>query len=278
MTSFFTTAAKAMSLPLALSAITVLSGCATTTSPESRLAYDNTQQTLKTQPVSVISDGCVLRVEIGKNDILYQQSDATSLAMMYTVKEALSDKGLTVSRTTSPFVCGALPKDALMKMDILTTADAKDTLNTDYPILSATNTFDTVTNQAYLNLFNAFDKKKRKEIEVAKGASVDLALDKTTLDTIQQLEGTNKVFVSMVAGSKPSFGYSMAVGITTAVATAGTGYSVPQAGQSHDLYLINLTTNKVEWGKSIAFTGQLFKMPVDERFAYKGILNPLYAE
>jgi hypothetical protein len=82
----------------------------------------------------------------------------------------------------------------------------------------------------------------------------------------------------MVTDSKPSFGYSMAVGITTAVATAGTGYSTPQAGQSHELYLINLTTNKVEWGKSIAFTGQLFKMPVDERFAYKGVLAPLYTE
>lgn len=275
---FSTSAAKTVTLPLALTAITVFSGCATTTSPESRLAYDKTQQALKSQPVSILSDGCLIRVEMGKNDILYQQSDAASIAMMYTVKEALSDKGLKVSRTTAPFVCGALPKDALTKMDILTTADAKDIPNTAYPLLSSTNTFDTATNQAYLNLFSAFDKNKRKEIEASKGVSVDLTLDHTTLNTIQQLEGTNKVFVSMVTGSKPSFGYSMAVGVTTAVATAGTAFSAPQEGQFHQLYLVNLTSNKVEWGKSVAFTGQLFKMPVNERFAYKGVLAPLYAE
>jgi len=270
--------AKALTVSLAAATMLAISGCATTTSPESRLAYDQTQKSLANQPVTVLSDGCLIRVEMGKNDILYQQSDAASVAMMHTVKEALNEKGLTVTRTTAPFVCGTLTKEALTKMDIAATAGAKEQPNTAYPLLSADNSFDTATNQAYLTLFSTLNKAKRQEIEAAKGASVELALDQTTLTAIQKMEGTDKVFVSMVTGSKPSFGYSMAVGVTTAVATAGTGFSAPQQGQFHHLYLLNLKTNKIEWGKTAAFNGHVFKMPVNERFAYKGILAPLYAE
>lgn len=279
MTSLFNIlSAKTLTLPLALAAMTVFSGCATTTSPEARSAYDKTQQNLKAQPVSIISDGCLIRLEMGKNDVLYEQSNLTSLAMMATVEEALSEKSLKVSRTTAPFVCGALSKEALTKMDILATADAKDELNAAYPLLSSTNNLNQATNQTYLTLLKAFAQDKRKEIDQAKGNSVDLGLDKITLETLKEIEGTDKVFVSMVTGSKPSFGYSMAMGVTTAVATGGTGFVTPQQGQFHHLYLVDLTTNTVDWAKSTPFTGQVFKMPVNERLAYKGILSPLYAE
>ncbi len=269
---------KTATLSIALAVTTILSGCATTTSPEARSAYDKTQQNLKSQPVSIISDGCLIRVEMGKNDVLYEQSNFTSLAMMATVEEALSEKSLKVSRTTAPFVCGALSKEALAKMDILATADAKDELNTAYPLLSSTNNLSQTTNRNYLTLLEAFAQDKRKEIDKAKGNSVNLGLDKTTLETLKEIEGTDKVFVSMVTGSKPSFGYSMAMGVTTAVATGGTGFATPQQGQFHHLYLVDLTTNTVDWAKSTAFNGQVFKMPVNERLAYKGMLIPLYAE
>ena len=275
MTQIFT---KTAGISLALAAMTVFSGCATTISPEARLAYDQTQKSLKSQPVSIISDGCVLKIELGKNDILYQQSDLTSLAMMATVEEALDDKGLKISQTTAPFVCGTLPKDRLTKMDILTTPDAKEVLNTAYPILSSTNTLDSATNQAYLSLFQALDQDKRKMASAANGKNVDLGLDKQTLQALQIQEKTDKVFVSIVMGARPSFGYSMAIGITSAVAAGGTSFLAPQQEQTHSLYLINLKTNKIELGKSNAFMGKMFKMPVDERFAYKELLSPLYED
>ena len=215
---------------------------------------------------------------MGKNDVLYEQSNLASLAMMATVEEALSEKSLKVSRTTAPFVCGALTKEALAKMDILSTADAKDELNAAYPLLSSTNNLSQATNQNYLKLLKAFAQDKRKEIDRANGSGVNLGLDTLTLETLRKIEGTDKVFVSMVTGSKPSFGYSMAIGVTTAVATGGTGFATPQQGQFHHLYLVDLTTNTVDWAKTTPFTGQVFKMPVNERLAYKGILSPLYAE
>lgn len=269
---------KTATLSLALAVTTLFSGCATTTSPEARSAYDQTQQSLKSKPVSIVSDGCLIRVEMGKNDILYEQSNLSSLAMMATVEEALSEKSLKVSRTTAPFVCGALSKEALTNMDILVTANAKDELNVAYPVLSSTNNLSQATNQNYLTLLEAFSQDKRKEINKANGKSVDLGLDNITLETLRKIEGTDKVFVSMVTGSKPSFGYSMAIGVTTAVATGGTGFATPQQGQFHHLYLVDLTTNTVDWAKSTAFTGQVFKMPVNERLAYKSMLAPLYAE
>ena len=276
MSHFFSRNFKLPTLAIALTTVTLISGCATTVSPESRLAYDKNQQALKLKPVSIISDGCLIRVEMGKNDILYQQSDLASLSMMATVEEALSEKGLKISRTTAPFICGSLSKEDLTKVDILITEDAKDELNTAYPILGSTNTFDSVTNQTYLNLLTALDSDKRKAIKASEGKNVDLGLDQSSLNALKNLEGANKVFISMVTGSKPSFGYSMAMGVSTAVVSGGTGFLTPQPGQFHHLYLINLDDNTIEWGKTTGFAGQVFKLPVNERFVYKDMLNPLY--
>jgi len=276
MTTWFT---KTTALASAFAAMALITGCATTAvSPEARLAYDQTQQRLAAQPVNIISDGCVVRVEVGRDAILYPQSDATSVAMMHTVKEALTEKGLTVSRVTAPFVCGILNKEDATKIDVKRTEDSKDTLNTEYPILSSSNTFDASTNQAYLNLFQALDRDKQKQVKEAKGKSVALDMQQSDLNTLRQIEKTDKVFVSTINGSKPSFGYSMAMGITTAVATGGAAITTVQEGQSHALYLVNLKTNQIEWGKSQQFAGRIFKMPVDERLAYKGIIAPLYED
>ena len=154
-TRFTLPSIKVLTLPVALAVVTVFSGCATTTNPEARSAYDKTQQNLKAQSVGIISDGCVLRVEVGKDDIMYQNSDALSVAIANTLKERLTEKGVVVNNVSSPFVCGALTQKELSQMDILATEDAKDVLNTNYPVLSSSNTFDGVTNQAYLNLYTA---------------------------------------------------------------------------------------------------------------------------
>lgn len=270
---------KTFTLPLMIASITVMSGCATTMKPEVRSAYDQTQQSLANQSVAVITDGCIVRVEIGKNDIMYQQSDLVSLAMAQTVKTRLTEKGLKISNTSSPFVCGTITKDALTKMDILITDKAKDQLNTAYPILSSTNSFDATTNQAYLNLYTALDNKKA-EANKAKTAYTALGLDTTSLNSIRKAEGANKVFVAMVTGAKPSFGYSMAIATVSVVATQGTyaGTSYASQGQFYTIYLVNLETNQIEWAKSGDITGNVFKMPVDEAFTLPKMFDPLYAE
>lgn len=262
-------------LSLSVATVSILSGCASTPSPESRLVYQQTQQSLASQPVAVISDGCLLRVEMGKDDILYQQSDLVSVSMAQTVKTRLMEKGVTVKHTSSPFICGALSQEELTKLDILTTADAKDVPNTRYPLLSSSNRLNASTNQAYLNLFSAIDKVK-KLADNSKGEKTPLGLDATSLAQVRSTEGTNKVFVAMVSGSKPSFGASMAVGVATAVASGGTYVSTLQKGQHYAVYLVDLQNNQIEWAKSGTVKGEVFKMPVSNRFDQPELLKPLY--
>ena len=271
--------AKAITLPLALAAITVFSGCATTSNPEARSAYDQTQKTLASQPVAIISDGCLIRIENGKNDIMYQQSDLASVALAQTVKSRLIEKGVKVSHTSSPFICGSGTKEMLAKMDILVTADGKDQANTAYPIVSSSNKFDSTTNQAYLNLYKAIIKNV-KDINYETSVFKDLGLDDASLNTIRNIEGANKVFVVKAAGSQPSMGARMTTGILGAVVLVAGATSVPilTTGQNYAIYLVNLETNQVEWSKSGDIKGNVFKMPVDNSYVVPKMLDPLYAE
>ena len=270
---------KVLKLALACTTVTALASCATTMKPEVRSAYDQTQQTLTTQPVAIISDGCLIRVETGKNDIMYQQSDLASLAMAETVKSRLLEKGVKVNHTSSPFVCGALTKKMLTEMDILVTAEAKDQLNTTYPLLSSNNKFDSVTNQAYLDLYQAI-LKTNKVTSKDPSAYKDLGLETTSLNIIKKTEGTSKVFVVMASGSQPSMGARMITGALGAVVLVAGATSVPilTTGQNYAIYLINLETNQVEWVKSGEIKGNVFKMPVDSSYTVPKMLEPLYAE
>ncbi|WP_317199216.1 hypothetical protein [uncultured Psychrobacter sp.] len=275
-TRFTLPSAKALTLPLALAAITVFSGCATTTSPEARQAYDKTQQNLKSQSVGIISDGCVLRVEVGKDDIMYQNSDALSVAIANTLKERLTDKGVTVKNISSPFICGALTQKELAQMDILASEDAKDVLNTDYPVLSSSNTFDGVTNQAYLNLYMALvNASKAGASNMKTGSYTPLNLDAASLNAIRKTEGTNKVFVVLAAANKQSFGLKLAAASTSPLA----GAMINRApGKDYSIHLVNLETNQIEWNKFGKIDSEVFKAPVTGTIATKKMLDPLYPE
>ncbi len=270
---------KVLPLSLMFVGMATLSGCATTNNLEARSAYDQTQKTLASQPVAIISDGCLIRIENGKNDIMYQQSDLASVALAQTVKSRLIEKGVKVSHTSSPFICGSGTKEMLAKMDILVTADGKDQVNKAYPIISSTNKFNSTTNQAYLNLYKALVKNV-KDVNYETSVFKNLELDSTSLNIIKKTEGANKVFVVKAAGSQPSMGARMTTGILGAVVLVAGATSVPilTTGQNYAIYLINLETNQVEWSKSGDIKGNVFKMPVDNSYVLPKMLDPLYAE
>lgn len=268
---------KPLALMLAIATIGSLSACSTTMSPETRTAYDQTQKMLQGQSVGIISDGCLVRVELGKDDILYQQSEIASTALAQNVKTRLTEKGVQVNNVLSPFVCGEIPKEKLTKLDILTTAHAKDTPNTAYPLLSSSNSYDATTNQALLQLFKAVDGSTQTA-KNAKGTHTPLSLDQASRNTIKQAVNTNKVFVAMASGSKPSFGASMTVGAVTALASGGTYVSSLQKGQFYSIYLVNLDSNQVEWYKSGRLPGQPFKSTAPQVYDEADLLVPLYAK
>lgn len=275
MTTWFT---KTTALASAFAAMALMTGCATTTvSPEARSAYDKTQQSLKAQPVSIVSDACVLLVEMGQDDIMYQHSNALPVAMANTLKDSLNKQGVTVNHLSSPFVCGAMTQKELLEMDILATEDAKDVPNTDYPILSTNNAFDNVTNQAYLNLYKALVNVRKESAESQKtGTNVPLNLDTASLNKIRQTENSDKVFVLLAAANKQSFGLRFVAASTSPLA----GALINRApGSVYSIHLVNLKTNQVQWNNSGLITTEVFKSPVTGTVNTKDkILSPLYAE
>lgn len=270
---------KTLTLPVVLASLTVLSGCATTKIPERQLIYGKTQQTLQSQPVSIISDGCVIRIEAGNNDIMYQQSDQASRAIAQTLKTRLITKGVKVNDVSSPFICGSGSKEMLTKMDIMLTDGAKDRSNTTYPILSSTNNFDSETNKAYLGLYAAL-VKSRKSTDSDPTAYKNLNLDSNSLRMIKKLERANKVFVVVASGSQPSMGARVATGALGMVGmVAGvSNMDILTKGQNYAIYLVNLETNQVEWRKFGEIKGNMFTMPVDSSYNLPKMLDPLYAE
>lgn len=276
-TLFNLSSVKTLALPLAIAAVTVFSGCATTASPEARSAYDKTQQNLKSQPVSIISDGCVLLIEMGQDNILYQQSDALSNMLASTLKTKLSAKGVTTQHTSSPFICGALTQVELAQMDMVATVDAKDLPNTDFPVLSTSNTFDTLTNQAYLNLYSSLVAVNKAAGENKNtGANTTLNLDKVSLQTIRKIEGTDKVFVITGSANKQSMGLRLVVASTSP--TIG-GLINRAPGKIYSVYLINLKTSQVEWTKSGRIDSETFKEAVTGAIVTRDeMLDPLYPE
>ncbi len=273
MSAFFCKNLKTITLPLALAAATVFSGCATTTSPEARLAYDKTQQNLKSQPVGIISDACVLRVEVGKDDIMYQHSDALSNTIASTLKSKLSNKGVNINNVSSPFVCGALTQKELAQMDIFLTEDSKEVLNTNYPVLSSSNDFDSITNQSYLNLYSALRNIKTTK-DAKEGAYIDLGLDNNSLDVIRNKEKVSKVFVVIALANKQSMGLRL-VAASTSPLIGGIINRAP--GEYYGISLVNLDTNQIEWTKSGKIDNNVFKKPVTS-VETKKMLDPLYPE
>ncbi|MCH1781385.1 hypothetical protein [Psychrobacter glaciei] len=270
---------KTATLSLALAVTTLFSGCATTTNPEVRSAYDQTQQSLKSKPVSIISDGCLIRIENGNNDIMYQQSDSASRAIAQTVKSKLVEKGVKVNHISSPFICGARTKEILTKMDIILTDGAKEQPNTDYPILSATNTFDSVTNKAYQDLYKALIVS-RKAASDDPTDYTDLLLDSKSLQIIKQIEGANKIFVVLADGAQPSVGARVATGAIgmLGMITGISNMDILVKSQDYGIYLINLDTNQLKWSKVGDIEGNIFKIPVDNSYILPKMLDPLYAE
>ncbi len=270
---------KTFTLPLMIASIMVMSGCATTMKPEVRSAYDNTKQALQSQPVSIISDGCLVRIENGNNDIMYQQSDIASRAIAQTLKANLVEKGVKVNHISSPFICGSRTKEMLTKIDIVLTDGAKEQLNTAYPILSSTNTFDSVTNKAYQDLYKALIVSKKAANDDPTDYP-DLPLDSKSLQIIKQIEGTDKVFVVLADGSQPSVGARVATGAIgmLGMITGISNMDILVKSQNYGIYLLDLETNQLKWNKIGDIEGNIFKMPVDNSYVLPKMLDPLYAE
>lgn len=276
--------APSLSVKLSLSkvllpalALTALTACSTT-SPQMRQNLDTTQQKLQAAPVSVLADACLIRLELGTSHVLFEQSEAFATAVATDVRQQLAKRGIASNAPSIPFVCGSVAQEGVTRYDIKMTAEGERQELTTYPLETASNQFDSATDEAYLSLLQTLATLKGSENKVPLAVPIDDALQQRLLGTIN----SQFVFVIESTGGKKSFGRGMLEGVaSTAVLMAvGTNmYAVPQDGAQYAIYLVDLKSKQLLWFKhNQAVNPSVFKAPVATTYTTPKLLNPLYAE
>lgn len=94
--------ASALGMAVLLAAV----GC-TTVTPKQRAEYDQQSARLVTEEVSVVSDGCVIRDEVGDDDYLLRlASQDVGHKVANSASDYLKQRGIAVSTVMTPFICG----------------------------------------------------------------------------------------------------------------------------------------------------------------------------
>ncbi len=263
---------KIISCAMLMGAV-ALSACSTIT-PEQRQFYKQNEQKLQAQSTSIVANACVWKVELGKDPILFQQSEATAKHLTKTLRDTLASHNISVAKQVAPLVCGESSKKTLEKMRIRYTPKGEREAINSYPVLSSDNNNSKAVNLAFSNLFQSLINTKRSVKKMT--APVPLSLDDAQLKLLRQHLGTQRAVVLLVQASKPSFGAQMAIAVPTALVSAGAYTTTLPRGEYYSIYLVDLQNKRVEWIKPTEqFSGNVYKMPV-KIAPVNNMLAPLY--
>lgn len=265
-----------------------ITGCATTKiSPEDRTKLNQTQTLLKSNQVAVISDGCLIRSELGTSLIEGEQSRLTAQKFTNLLSTQLNQQGINVSNKLMPFVCGFMPEEQVKKYDYRLDSETKRAEIKNYPLISLENkTLSEQQQQALLNLNQSFNKQialALKNAKEKKPVSNLLELTDQDVTVIKDLTQSNYAFIASVTGTDASFGKKFAagalsVGVSLATVGAGSGLVtayIPQEGQQYVVRIVDLSNKTIMWTKG----GMLMGKPYSKKnhsVEAKDILNPLF--
>ncbi|MEB6480642.1 hypothetical protein [Acinetobacter vivianii] len=265
-----------------------VTGCATTKiSPEERNKLNQTQTLIKTNQVAVISDGCLIRSELGTSLIEGEQSRLTAQKFAALLSSQLNEQGVTVSHTFMPFVCGLMPEEQLKKYDYRLDSETKRAEIKNYPLVSLENkTLSEQQQQALLNLNQSFNKQVAlalKNAKEKKPVSNLLELSDQDVTVIKDLTQSNYAFIASVTGTDASFGKkftagALSVGVTLATVGAGSGLVtayIPQEGQQYVVHIVDLNNKTIMWTKAGLLMGKPYSKK-NHSVEAKAILNPLF--
>lgn len=277
-------------LVICLSTSLLFTGCATTKmSPAERNLLNQKQALLKTTPVAMIVDSCLLRNEVGTDLIVTQQSSMTAEKFAGLLSQQLNDQGIKIGKQLKPFVCGYMPQQQLQKYDYKADNDAKRTKVTQYPLLNtidSTTTFTAQQQTALLKLnqsFNTWQLSNAQNIKDKNSTTNTLELSDEDVAVLRDITQSNYIFTAAVNGVDASLGQWFAAGalsVTISVATAGAGANVvtvlmPKEGQHYTVHIVDLDKKTVIWTKGGLLTGDLYSITKHSVEA-KAILDPLF--
>lgn len=265
-----------------------ITGCATTKiSPEDRNKLNQTQTLLKANNVALITDGCLIRSELGTSLIEGEQSRLTAQKFAELLSNQLNEQGVKVNHQIMPFVCGFMPEAQVKKYDYRLDNETKRAEIANYPLMNIENkSLSEQQRQALLNLNQSFNKQAElalKNVKEKKPVSNFLELSDQDVLIIKDLTQSNYAFITSVTGTDASFGKKFAagalsVGVSLATVGAGAGFVtayIPQEGQQYFVHIVDLNAKEIIWSKG----GMLMGRPYSKKnhsVEAKGILNPLF--
>lgn len=265
-----------------------ITGCATTKiSPEDRNKLNQTQTLLKANNVALITDGCLIRSELGTSLIEGEQSRLTAQKFAELLSNQLNEQGVKVNHQIMPFVCGFMPEAQVKKYDYRLDNETKRAEIANYPLMNIENkSLSEQQRQALLNLNQSFNKQAElalKNVKEKKPVNNFLELSDQDVLIIKDLTQSNYAFITSVTGTDASFGKKFAagalsVGVSLATVGAGAGFVtayIPQEGQQYFVHIVDLNAKEIIWSKG----GMLMGRPYSKKnhsVEAKGILNPLF--
>lgn len=232
----------------------LLCGCASV-SPQQRSYYDQQAQHLRSQPMAIVADSCILRDEIGDDYVLRQATQQIGEQVTQALSSHLTAAGYQVRRTSTPFLCGYL-SGAMPNSEIADAAGGSRS-SVQLPVVLATDLqADALGSAAYRNLLTRSIETK----DTSSGkepAAVPLELNATEAALLRTRLGASRVWVLHYGGVEVSTGKSIGVALLTSALTLGaTGgaagfYSFPISGAGYTIALVDLDERQILWKKQV---------------------------
>lgn len=230
------------------------SACATrSVQMDQNTYYDQQYSMLVSETVAVVSDGCVLRDQIGEDYFVRDPSQAVADSVGNAAVAYLKSRGMRVSILVTPFACAVkVPVNSVLDL-VADKADATPArIRLPIPLIDAVKT-DPKLAEAYQQLIaktvsaivTAEDKTGKPERT--------LQLSDAHIALLRNALGVRKVWVLRGGGVQVSSGKS----VVSAVATSGEalGLAAPSNGYGYDIALMDLQLQKVLWKKRLAVPG-----------------------
>ena len=227
-------------------------GCASV-SPQQRDYYDRSAEQLRSTPIAVVADSCVLRDEIGEDFLLRRTALEQGEAVLREASGYLHRRGYRVVTQSLPFLCGAVGPH-LDGVRIAETAETKSSAGapTALPIALTASSRKPAVASAWSRLFTG--------VAEARSASQGNYPRAFTLGTndgqlLQRELGTSQFWLIQysdvdVSASK-SFGVAMLTGMLTLGLSGGASsfVSAPVDTLGYSVMLVDLDRGKLIWAK-----------------------------
>lgn len=239
--------------------VLLLSACAGF-SPEQRSFYDQRLSQIAAGQTGLVSDGCVVRDEVGDDYVLRQSSEAVGRAVGTATAEYLKQRGIPVAVAVTPFVCGvAVDLDA--KTMPVAEVQGAERAPTALPIaLNERVRSDPALAEAYQKLIRDVVKSApTPDVEAGQALPTParLSLREEQRSRLRSELGVPDIWVVRAGGMQVSFGKTLGMALLTAAVSGGASggafisYSMPVDGNGYDVALVNLDSSEIVWRKRL---------------------------